>query len=104
MVCVHTLAVLFTARSFKGIVMSGESLLVILVVGLVAGWLAGLLVRGGGFGLLGDIAIGVIGAFVGAWLFPTLGLHFGAGMVAAIISATVGAVIILVILRLVRRI
>jgi uncharacterized membrane protein YeaQ/YmgE (transglycosylase-associated protein family) len=77
---------------------------VILVVGLVAGWLAGLLVKGGGFGLIGDIVVGIVGAFIGGWLFPTLGLHFGAGMIAAIISATVGAVILLVVLRLIRRV
>jgi uncharacterized membrane protein YeaQ/YmgE (transglycosylase-associated protein family) len=82
--------------------MSGESLLVILLVGLVAGWLAGQIVRGTGFGIVADICIGIIGAFIGAWLLPRLGIHLGAGIVAAIISATIGALVLLVILRLVR--
>jgi uncharacterized membrane protein YeaQ/YmgE (transglycosylase-associated protein family) len=81
---------------------SGESLLIILVVGLIAGWLAGLIVQGTGFGLLGDLIIGVGGAFIGSWLFPQLGIRFGAGIISAIISATLGAVILLIIVRLVR--
>jgi len=83
--------------------MSGESLLVILVVGVIAGWLAGHLVRGTGYGLIADLCIGVIGALIGDWLLPRLGLHLGAGIVALIISATIGAVILLIILRLFRR-
>ena len=63
--------------------MSGESLLVILLVGIVAGWLAGQIVRGTGFGLIGDLLIGVIGAFIGAWVLPRLGIHLGVGLVAA---------------------
>ena len=82
--------------------MSGESLLVILVVGVVAGWLAGHLVRGTGFGLVADLCIGVVGALIGNWLLPRLGIHLGVGIVSAIISATVGAVILLIILRLIR--
>jgi uncharacterized membrane protein YeaQ/YmgE (transglycosylase-associated protein family) len=81
--------------------MSGESLIVILVVGLVAGWLAGQIVRGGGFGLIGDIVIGIIGAFIGDWLLPKLGIHLGVGIVAAIVDATIGAVVLLLIIRLV---
>ena len=77
--------------------MSAESLLVILFVGAVAGWLAGQIVQGTGFGLLGDIIIGIIGAFIASWLFPQLGLHLGAGIVAEIIAATIGAVLLLVI-------
>lgn len=82
---------------------SGESLLVILLIGAVAGWLAGLIVQGTGFGLLGDIVIGIVGAFIASWLFPQLGLHLGAGIGAQIIAATLGAVLLLVIVRLVRR-
>jgi len=82
---------------------STESLLVILLIGAVAGWLAGQIVQGTGFGLLGDIIIGIIGAFIASWLFPQLGLHLGAGIVAEIIAATIGAVLLLVIMRLVRR-
>jgi uncharacterized membrane protein YeaQ/YmgE (transglycosylase-associated protein family) len=75
---------------------------VILFVGLVAGWLAGLLVRGSGFGLIGDLVIGVIGAFIGDWLLPRLGIHLGVGIVSAIVNATLGAVVLLIIVRLVR--
>ena len=57
--------------------MSGESLLIILVVGLIAGWLAGQIVQGTGFGLIGDLIIGVVGAFIGGWLLPQLGIHLG---------------------------
>ena len=70
--------------------LSGESLVVILLVGLVAGWLAGKIVTGWGFGLVGDIAIGIVGALVGSWLFPRLGIHIGTGIVNQIIAATVG--------------
>jgi uncharacterized membrane protein YeaQ/YmgE (transglycosylase-associated protein family) len=82
--------------------MSGESLLIILVVGLVAGWLAGQIVQGTGFGPIGDLVIGVIGAFVGGWLLPQLGIHVGSGIISAIIDATIGAMVLLLILRLVR--
>lgn len=82
--------------------MSAESLIIILAVGLVAGWLAGLIVQGSGFGIVGDIVIGVIGAFFGSWLLPQLGIQLGAGLVAAIINATIGAVILLLIIRLIR--
>ena len=82
--------------------MSSESLLIILVVGLVAGWLAGQIVQGTGFGLIGDLIIGVAGAFVGGWLLPQLGIHLGSGTISAIIDATIGALILLLIMRLVR--
>ena len=73
------------------------------MVGLIAGWLAGQIVRGTGFGLFADIAIGIVGALIGAWLLPQLGIHLGSGMVAAIISATIGALLLLLILRLAYR-
>lgn len=82
--------------------MSGESLLVILFVGLVAGWLAGQIVRGTGFGIIGDIIVGIIGAFIGGWLMPRLGIHVGAGIVGAIFDATVGAILLLLVVTLVR--
>jgi uncharacterized membrane protein YeaQ/YmgE (transglycosylase-associated protein family) len=82
--------------------MSGESLLVILVVGVAAGWLAGQLVQGTGFGLVGDLIVGIAGAFIASWLFPQLGIHFGSGLVSAIMSAAIGAVLLLLIIRLVR--
>jgi uncharacterized membrane protein YeaQ/YmgE (transglycosylase-associated protein family) len=82
--------------------LSNESLLVILFVGLVAGWLAGEIMRGYGFGLIGDILIGIVGAFIGDWLLPRLGIHLGAGIIASIINATIGAVILLLLIRIVR--
>jgi uncharacterized membrane protein YeaQ/YmgE (transglycosylase-associated protein family) len=82
--------------------MSGESLLIILLVGLVAGWLAGQIVQGTGFGIIGDLLIGIAGAFIGSWLIPQLGLHLGSGIVPAIINATVGALLLLLVIRLVR--
>lgn len=82
--------------------MSNENLLVILLVGIVAGWLAGQIVQGTGFGIIGDLIIGVIGAFIGSWLLPRSGIHLGAGIVASIINATLGAIVLLLILRLVR--
>ena len=82
--------------------MSGESLLVILFVGLVAGWLAGQIVRGSGFGLVGDLVIGLLGAFLGSWLLPQLGVHLGTGVLSAIISASVGAVLSTPLVRLLR--
>jgi uncharacterized membrane protein YeaQ/YmgE (transglycosylase-associated protein family) len=81
--------------------LSNESLFVILVVGIVSGWLAGQVVRGGGFGLIGDLIIGVIGAFIGDWLLPRLNIHLGTGTVALIINATIGAIVLLLIVRLV---
>ena len=81
---------------------SSESLLVILFVGLVAGWLAGKVVRGAGFGIIGDIIIGIIGAFIASWLFPKLGIHIGGGLISEIIYSAIGAIILLLIVRLVR--
>jgi uncharacterized membrane protein YeaQ/YmgE (transglycosylase-associated protein family) len=83
---------------------SGESVLVILIVGLIAGWLAGQIVAGGGFGLIGNIVVGVIGAFVAAWLLPRLGIRIGGGVIRQVIDATIGAVILLVVVGLIRRI
>jgi uncharacterized membrane protein YeaQ/YmgE (transglycosylase-associated protein family) len=82
--------------------MSSESLLVILFVGLVAGWLAGLVVQGSGFGIIGDIVIGILGAFIGSWLLPQLGIHLGTGLISAILNATIGAILLLLIVRLIR--
>ena len=80
-----------------------EAILIFLLVGAIAGWLAGLIVRGGGFGLIGDIVVGIVGAFIAGWLLPRLGLHIGSGIVGAIINATIGAVILLLIIGLIRR-
>jgi uncharacterized membrane protein YeaQ/YmgE (transglycosylase-associated protein family) len=82
--------------------LSNEGLLVILFVGLVAGWLAGKIVRGTGFGIIGDILVGIAGAFVASWLFPKLGIAIGTGMVREIIYSAIGAVVLLLIVRLFR--
>jgi len=81
---------------------SGQSLIIILFVGLIAGWLAGKVVRGSGFGIIGDIVIGIAGAFVASFLFPRLGIHLGLGLVSEIIYSAIGAVILLLVVRLVR--
>jgi uncharacterized membrane protein YeaQ/YmgE (transglycosylase-associated protein family) len=81
---------------------SGQGIIVILFVGLVAGWLAGKIVRGTGFGIIGDILIGIAGAFVSTLIFPRLGFHLGGGLVSEIIYSAIGAVILLLIVRLVR--
>jgi uncharacterized membrane protein YeaQ/YmgE (transglycosylase-associated protein family) len=82
--------------------LSNESLLFILIVGLVAGWLAGKLVRGTGYGLIGDLIIGVLGALIASWLFPKLGISLGTGWIRDILNSTIGAVLLLIVLRLVR--
>ncbi len=83
--------------------MSGESLLVVLLIGAIAGWLAGQIVRGTGFGLIGDIAIGIVGALIASLLFPRLGFHIGTGIVEEIVASTLGAVLLLVVVRLAKR-
>jgi uncharacterized membrane protein YeaQ/YmgE (transglycosylase-associated protein family) len=82
--------------------MNLTSLIWFLLIGLIAGWLAGKVMRGGGFGVIGDMIVGVIGAFLGGWLFGILGIGFG-GLIGALITAFVGAVILLWLLRLIRR-
>ena len=83
--------------------MSGEFILVWIVVGLIAGWLASVVVGGIGYGLIGDIIVGIIGAFIGGWLFSTLAISipFG-GRAGWIFVAFVGAVVLLLILRALR--
>jgi uncharacterized membrane protein YeaQ/YmgE (transglycosylase-associated protein family) len=93
-----------TARTIRGSFMhiSNEGLIVILFVGLVAGWLAGKVVRGTGFGIIGDIVVGIAGALVASFLFPKLGISIGSGLVSEIIYSAIGAIILLLIVRLVR--
>lgn len=79
------------------------SILAALLIGAIAGWLAGLIVRGAGFGLLGNIVIGIIGALVAGWLLPKLNVTLASGTLGSILDATVGAVIVLVVLSLIRR-
>jgi uncharacterized membrane protein YeaQ/YmgE (transglycosylase-associated protein family) len=82
--------------------MSNEGILVILFVGLIAGWLAGKVVRGTGFGIIGDLIVGIAGALVASLLFPRLGIHLGTGLVSEIIYSAIGAVVLLLIVRLLR--
>ena len=82
--------------------MSNESILVILFVGLVAGWLAGKIVRGTGFSIIGDILVGIGGALLASFLFPKLGIHLGTGLVSEILYSAIGAVVLLLIVRLFR--
>ena len=74
-----------------------------LIVGAIAGWLAGLVVKGGGFGLIGDIIVGIVGALIAGFLLPRLGIFIGGGFIGDIINAFIGAVILLLIIKLVRR-
>jgi uncharacterized membrane protein YeaQ/YmgE (transglycosylase-associated protein family) len=83
--------------------LSNESIIVILFVGLVAGWLAGKIVRGTGFGIIGDILVGIAGALVASFLFPKLGIRLGTGLLSEIIYSAIGAVILLLIVGFVRR-
>lgn len=83
--------------------LSTEGILVILLVGLVAGWLAGQIVRGTGLGIVGDLVVGILGAFIGSWLLPQLHVALGDGILAEILNATIGAVLLLLVIGLVRR-
>ncbi len=74
-----------------------------ILIGLIAGWLAGILMKGGGFGLIGDIVIGIIGALIGGHLFGVMGISAGGGLLGSIIVATIGAVIFIFLLRLIKR-
>ncbi|MCA6109239.1 GlsB/YeaQ/YmgE family stress response membrane protein [Bradyrhizobium cenepequi] len=81
---------------------SNEGILVILFVGLIAGWLAGKIVRGTGFGIIGDILVGIAGALVASYLFPKLGIRLGTGLVSEIVYSAIGAILLLVVVRLIR--
>ena len=83
--------------------MAIESLVIWLIIGAVAGWLAGIVVRGGGFGIVGNIVVGILGAFVGGWLFPRLGISLGGGIVDTIGFATGGAIVLLLVIMLFKR-
>lgn len=79
------------------------ALIIFLVIGAVAGWLAGMLIKGGGLGLIGNIVVGIVGSFIGGFLFNQLGISAGGGLLGSIITATVGAAVLLLIISLVRR-
>jgi uncharacterized membrane protein YeaQ/YmgE (transglycosylase-associated protein family) len=75
-----------------------------IVIGAIAGWLAGVLVKGGGFGLIVDIIVGVVGAFIGGWLAGLLRISLGSGLIGSLITAVTGAVILLFIIRLIKQV
>ena len=81
-----------------------EALLVLLLIGAVAGFLAGVIVKGYGFGVLGNIVVGIVGALVAGALLPRLGLFPGGDIIGQIVSATLGAVVLLIVIGLVRRV
>jgi uncharacterized membrane protein YeaQ/YmgE (transglycosylase-associated protein family) len=83
--------------------MTLEAVIIILIIGAVAGWLAGMIVKGVGFGLIGNIIVGIVGALIASWLLPYLHIFIGGGIIASIINATIGAVVLLVIIGLVKR-
>lgn len=83
--------------------MALEALIILLIVGAIAGWLAGVIMKGYGFGLIGNIIVGIVGAVIGGWLLPRIGIYIGGGIIGSIINATIGAVILLFIIGLVRR-
>jgi uncharacterized membrane protein YeaQ/YmgE (transglycosylase-associated protein family) len=82
--------------------MSAQSLLIFLIIGVIAGWLAGKIMRGAGYGLVGDMIIGVIGAFLGGWIFGLLGIGTY-GLIGQLICALIGALVLLFLLRLIKR-
>ena len=83
--------------------MESHSIIAWLIIGAIAGWLAGTFVKGGGFGLIGDIIVGIIGAFIGGWLAGVFHIHIGGGWISTILTAAGGAIVLLIILRAVRR-
>jgi uncharacterized membrane protein YeaQ/YmgE (transglycosylase-associated protein family) len=85
--------------------MSTESIIIALIVGGIGGWLAGIIVKGAGFGIIGNIVLGIIGAFLSSWLLPQLGLSFFVvnALVTSILYAMAGAIIVLTLLSLIRR-
>jgi len=77
-------------------------LLIFLIIGAVAGWLAGLITKGGGFGLLGNIVVGIVGAVIGGFVFRLAGIYAG-GLLGSIVTATVGAVLLLAAVRIIKK-
>ena len=84
--------------------MDAQNILILLLIGAIAGWLAGIIVKGFGFGLLGNIVVGIVGALIAGFLFPRFGFAIGGGILASIINATIGAVILLLLVKVLRRV
>ena len=83
--------------------MDGQSILIILVLGALAGWLAGMVFQGGGLGLIGNILVGIIGGFVGYWLLPKVGVHIntGTGWLNYVLTAAIGAIVLLALINII---
>ena len=81
-----------------------QALIIWLVFGAIDGWLADMVVKGTGYGLIGDIVVGILGGLIAGWLLPQVGIVIGSGIIAAIIDAFIGAVILLIVLRLIKRV
>ena len=79
------------------------TLIVWIVIGGIAGWIASKVVTGGGMGLVGNVVLGIIGAVVAGWLLPMIGIGLGGGIFGAIITAAIGAIIVLLVISLVKR-
>src|SRR5262249_48006709 len=88
---------------FADVVIDAQSLIIWLVVGLIAGWLAGVVMDGGGFGILGDIVVGLVGAVLGGFLFGQFGVSLGGGLLGTILVAFIGACLLIAVVRLIRR-
>jgi uncharacterized membrane protein YeaQ/YmgE (transglycosylase-associated protein family) len=82
--------------------MDAQALIIFLIIGAVAGWLAGQIMSGGGFGLIGNIIVGIIGAFVAGWLLP--GFFPIGGIIGSIVHAAIGAIIVLFVVGLIKRV
>jgi len=83
--------------------MAIEDLVIWLVIGAIAGWLAGLIVTGYGLGLIGNIVVGIVGAVIAGWLLPSIGFVLVGGIFAAIVNAVIGAVILLLVIGLLKK-
>jgi uncharacterized membrane protein YeaQ/YmgE (transglycosylase-associated protein family) len=93
----------FLLQNQEDLVMELTSLIVFLAIGAVAGWLAGLLMRGGGFGLLGNIVVGIVGAVIGGFLLRLAGVSAGGGLIGSLITAVIGAAILLFFVGLIKK-
>ncbi len=83
--------------------MDTNTIIIILVVGLVSGWIAGLVFKGDGFGLLGNIVIGILGGVIGGWLLPKVGVHIGSGMGGIILTSVLGALALLLVVNVLKK-
>jgi len=83
--------------------MDATGIIIALIIGALAGWIAGQVVKGGGFGLIGDIIVGIVGSIIAGYLFPHLGISLGGGFIGAVIASAIGAIILLAIIKLIRR-